>query len=265
MSEMSLVQKPKWSTVQGDDHDFGRQDEVGAHSPADDLLFLFGTAFDRRSLFRMGTTESQLPQLLGTFVAQIQPADHKQGSEHPREELAEQHDRRQDEHQFVDDRPAGDFPHNGEFASRRKAVDIARGDRSIVNNNAGGFGRSTPGCSTDVIDGCGSCARQCDNVVKKGGKTTGHRRILTVGMRVRQILRALSARGAQQFARPRRPGLEWNAVCHQGRTYFDGHRTLGNAKGESRGTQRSAARPAQARRSRQARRVDRCRRDRCRP
>jgi hypothetical protein len=49
-----------------------------------------------------------LPDLLGTLEAQVGAADHEEGGEGPRQELAEQQDRREDDEQLVAQGPDGD-------------------------------------------------------------------------------------------------------------------------------------------------------------
>jgi len=137
--------------VQRDDHDLGRQDEVGADRVGDHLVLVHGAAGRRRGPMRVMPGEL-LPQLLDTLVAQIRATEHEQRCERPLGELAEQEDRGQDREQFVADRTLGDPADDRQFALRLDALHVTGRHSGVVDDDTGRLGAGAPGSSGDVID-----------------------------------------------------------------------------------------------------------------
>ena len=94
--------------VERDHHDLGRQDEVGADRAP--VTIVFSRPRPRSSAGRRGlvVAADPLPDLLGALVAEVGAADHQDRGEQPRQELAEQQRRREDEQQLVPQRADGD-------------------------------------------------------------------------------------------------------------------------------------------------------------
>ena len=154
---------------QGDGHDLGRQDQVGAHGARHRrLLQRRRIARDWRGIL-MPAMPYRLQQLFGSLETQIGPAAHQDRRDGPGREGAEHQGHRQDEDQLVAKRPQRDLADDRQFAAGRQAHDIARRDRRIVHHHASGLGRGLAGRRAHVIQrrgrqlcNAGDVVQQCD-------------------------------------------------------------------------------------------------------
>ncbi len=159
--------------LEGDHHDFGGEDEVGADRADDHLLLMVRTLLDHRLFLLWVVAGDPLDELLRPLEREIGAAEHQKGREQPRNELAEQH-REDDDDCLVQQRALGDLPDDRQLASRREPLDILRGDCSIVDDDGSRLGASASCSCADVINGCSRdlCDR-CD-VIQQSGEASGH-------------------------------------------------------------------------------------------
>ena len=138
--------------VERDHHDLRREDEVRADRPADELLLVLGSLRADRRLGVVVMRADRLPQLLGALVAEVGAADHQDRGEQPRQQLAEQQRGGQDEEQLVAQRAGGDPLDHRQLALGPEALDVARGDRGVVDDHAGGLHARPARTGGDVVD-----------------------------------------------------------------------------------------------------------------
>ncbi len=185
--------------VEGDDHDLGRQDEVGADRALDHLVLrgLRGhrvvvggrspvrcTARPVAAVGAVGAPAASAqgaPDLVRALVAEVGRAEHEDRGDRPRQELAEQQRRREDHQQLVAQGARGDAPDDRHLAVGGDAVDVLRGDGRVVDHHAGGLdARATRG-RADVVDRRRGQPGQRGDVVEEPEETCAHRARSGVG------------------------------------------------------------------------------------
>ena len=85
-----------------------------------------------------------LPDLLGALVAEVGAADHEDRGQQPRQELAEQQGRREDDEQLVAQRADGDPLDDRQLAVGGEALHVARRDGGVVDDDARRLGAGRP-------------------------------------------------------------------------------------------------------------------------
>ena len=160
--------------VEGDDHDLGREDEVGPDRAGDHGLLMAGAFGGDRDLVAAAVMTEPLPDLLGALEAQVCASDHEQRGQRPGEELAEQHRRREDEEDLVPQRAERDPLDDRQLTVGGEAVDVPRRDRRVVDDDAGGLRARPCGCGADVVDRGGGELGQRSDVVEEGDEAAAH-------------------------------------------------------------------------------------------
>ena len=198
--------------VEGDHHDLGGQDEVGADRAGGHLLLgvLADRAVGGRGVAVVSTEAA--PNLLGALVAEIGRADHQDRRQQPRHELTEQQRGGQDEHQLVAQGSDRDPLDDRQLALGGDAVHVLRRHRGVVDDDSGRLGGRASGGGADVVDRCGREPGQSGNVVEEPEQTSAHR-VSVMATRLPGGLlyahfspaaAALSGRAGTGSARPRR-------------------------------------------------------------
>jgi hypothetical protein len=117
-----------------------------------------------------------LPQLLGALVAQVDPADHQDRREQPRQQLAQQERDGQDQEELVAQRADRDPLDHREIALGPEPLDVARGDRGVVDDHAGGLHARPARTRGDVVDRGRGRPGEHRDVVEERSETGTHRR-----------------------------------------------------------------------------------------
>ena len=128
---------------------------------------------DRRLLVR-GVRADHLPQLLGALEAEVDAADHQDRGEQPRQQLAEQQRGGQDEQELVAQRADRDPLDHRQLALGLEALDVARRDRGVVDDHAGGLHARPARAGGDVVDRGRGHAGDRRDVVEQRGETGAH-------------------------------------------------------------------------------------------
>ena len=92
-----------------------------------------------------------LKDLLGRFESEIRAADHQQGHDQKRREGRQQKSRGKKDQDLVLEASPRDFGDDRKLALGRKADHVARSDRGIVDDNAGGLGARFACCRAHIV------------------------------------------------------------------------------------------------------------------
>ena len=163
--------------VEGDHHDLGGQDEVGADGGRDHLLLVVGRVGGGRLVRVLGlrlVPGELLPELLRALVTQVGAADHQDRGEQERRELAQDQRDRQDDEQLVAQRSLGDAPDDRELTLRFETLHVPRGHRRVVDHHPGRLDTGPAGAGRDVVQRGGRELDQGRDVVEKG-EQSAHR------------------------------------------------------------------------------------------
>ena len=145
-------------------------------APADERLLVLGPLLGRDRRLRVrGVRADQLPELLRALVAEVGAADHQDRREQPRQQLAEQQRGGQDQQQLVAQRADRDPLDHRQLALGPEPLDVARRDRGVVDDHAGGLHARPARAGGDVVDRGGGEAREGHDVVEERGETRAHR------------------------------------------------------------------------------------------
>ena len=112
--------------------------------------------------------------LVGTLVGEERTAADQDDLNQGRGDFAEQDRRREDERKLVKQRATGDLLDDREFTLGSKALDVLRGDRSIVDDDTGRLHRGATRRRADIVDRRRCEFRQRSDIVEQTYETTSH-------------------------------------------------------------------------------------------
>jgi hypothetical protein len=159
--------------LEGDDHDLGGEDEVRPDGAGDHRLLGLRPGGDGRHVVVLAAAEG-LEQLVRSLVAEVGAADHEDDLDEGGGDRAQHERDREDEEQLVPERPDGDALDDRELALGCEALDVGRGHRGVVHDDAGRLHAGAACGGADVIDRRGCELRQRGDVVEQADQTTSH-------------------------------------------------------------------------------------------
>ena len=121
-----------------------------------------------------------LPQLLGALEAEVDAADHQDRGQQPRQQLAEQSAAGRMNNNLLRSEPNAIRLIIGSSRSGR-TLDVARGDRGVVDDHAGGLHARPPGAGGDVVDRRRGRPGEHGDVIQEGGESGAHAAFILVG------------------------------------------------------------------------------------
>ena len=165
--------------AQGNHHNLGRQNKVGAHRPLDLVFFHLQQRFWRhgdslgllgiRRIF-MFAVQQFVQHFFHALVAQKEAARHQQRRNQRRGKSTDEQSQRY-QNQFIDQRPFEDRPHHRQLAIGFHARNLLRIECQIISQHAGGFFNRHLAHHGHIVKDGGDVIKQCKQTGSHGKDT----------------------------------------------------------------------------------------------
>ena len=167
--------------LERDHHDLGRQDEVGADRPRDGGGLGVGALERHRHVVVVVVVAQGVDDLVGALVGEEAATEHQDDLDHRRRDRAQQQRHREDDQDLVAQRAEGDALDDRQLTVGGQPTDVGRGDRGVVDHDAGGLHARPAGCGQrHVVHRRRGQLGQRRDVIEQSDQTACHRPSLVI-------------------------------------------------------------------------------------